>query len=294
MSRCKAFSGRHEDMESFIEAIEKRVSVRTYTEQAVEEEQRQQILSLLSANNTGLFGNVIRFELINFSEMERGEVRKLGTYGFIKGAKMYIVCATKGGPGAMEDVGFCFEKIILGAINLGLGTCWLGGTFRRAGFARRLGISDDEVVPVISPLGYAHRKRRLSESVLRHFVKSDRRKPWEELFFDVNIKTPLTRDNSGKYIAPLECVRLGPSASNKQPWRIIRQRDPAIFRFYLRRNKGYGMAYEGVDLQRIDMGIALCHFELAARETGITGNWEVEEPDIHPGKLQYILSWRGT
>lgn len=277
-----------------IEEIEKRVSVRIYTDQIIEGEKRQEVISLLSANNTGLFGNRIRFELVNFSEMEKDEVKKLGTYGYIKAAKMYIICVTKSGPGAMEDVGYLFEKIILGATGLGLGTCWLGGTFKRANFARRIGISGDEVVPVISPIGYAHQKRRFRESLVRRLVKADKRKPWEELFFDVNMDTPLTKNVSGKYTIPLECVRLGPSASNKQPWRIIRQKDRAVFRFYLRRNKGYGMVSEGVDLQRVDMGIAMCHFELAAKETGITGNWEEEKPGPALGELQYILSWRET
>ena len=32
------------------------------------------------------------------------------------------------------------------------------------------------------------------------------------------------------------------------------------------------------DLQRVDMGIAMCHFELAARERGLAGRWVVEQP----------------
>lgn len=282
------------DMEWVIEAIKRRVSVRTYADQAIEEEKKQRIISLLHTNHKGPFGNRVRFDLIDFSEIERSEIKKLGTYGFITGAKMYIVSAAKRDHGAMEDVGYCFEKVILAATSLGLGTCWLGGTFKRASFAKRISVSDDEIVPVISPIGYARKKRTVKEMTIRRFAKSDRRKPWEELFFDVNTNIPLSKDASGKYITPLECVRLGPSASNNQPWRIIRQKDHGTFHFCLKRTRGYDMIFRGVDLQRIDMGIAMCHFELAAKETGITGIWEVEEPRPDVRDIQYTVSWRET
>jgi len=282
------------DTESVVEAIKRRVSVRTYADQAIEGEKKQRIVSLLCSNHKGPFGNRVRFNLVDFSEIERSEIKKLGTYGFITGAKMYIVSASKGGPGAMEDVGYCFEKVILAATSLGLGTCWLGGTFKRASFAKRISVSDDEIVPAISPIGYAHKKRTVKEMAIRRFAKSDRRKPWGELFFDGNTNMPLSKDASDKHIAPLECVRLGPSASNNQPWRIIRQKDHGTFHFCLKRTRGYDRIFKGVDLQRIDMGIAMCHFELAAKENGITGIWEVEKPGPDVRGMQYTVSWRET
>jgi hypothetical protein len=41
------------------------------------------------------------------------------------------------------------------------------------------------------------------------------------------------------------------------------------------------------------MGIAMCHFELAANETGIKGRWKVENPDISsvPEDIEYVVSW---
>ena len=46
-----------------------------------------------------------------------------------------------------------------------------------------------------------------------------------------------------------------------------------------------------VRLQEVDMGIALCHFEAAARESGIPGNWTEAKPAFEPGKMEYVLSW---
>ena len=274
-----------------IDAINKRVSVRTYSDQPIEDERKQKILDLLSSENKGVHGNRVRFELIDLSEAERDEVKSLGTYGFIKGAKMYIAGAVNGGPGAMEDVGYCFEKVILGVTNLGLGTCWLGGTFKRASFARKMSVSQSEVVPAISPIGYAADNRTIRERALRRLARSDQRKPWGEMFFDGDVNVPLTKESAGGYAVALECLRLGPSASNNQPWRVVYHREQGAFHFYLRRTPGYDRLNRAIDLQRLDMGIAMCHFELAAIETGLAGSWQTGQPDLHAGDLEYTVKW---
>ena len=86
-------------------------------------------------------------------------------------------------------------------------------------------------------------------------------------------------------------MRLAPSASNKQPWRIVRLGD--VFHFFLARDRAYGSLMPFADLQRIDMGIAMCHFQLAARELGLPGKWHSEEPlvDETPTNYEYIISF---
>ena len=77
---------------------------------------------------------------------------------------------------------------------------------------------------------------------------------------------------------------MAPSATNKQPWRIVRRGDD--WHFYLVRTKGYGKGSPWfkllriADLQRVDLGIAMCHFELVARESGRDGRWVVEDPGL--------------
>jgi len=39
------------------------------------------------------------------------------------------------------------------------------------------------------------------------------------------------------------------------------------------------------------MGIALCHFELAARELSIAGNWQQVKPSLDAGTWEYVVSW---
>ena len=174
-------------------------------------------------NTRGPFGNALRFELVDLTEAERAELKSLGTYGVIKGASLFIAGAVTRGARAMEDFGFGMERNILFATTLGLGTCWLGGTLNRAGFARKIGLAPEELMPAISPVGYSAEKRSLTDRAFRFMAKSDKRKPWEDLFFDDRPGNPLVKENAGACGQALESVRIGPSASNRQPWRIIRE-----------------------------------------------------------------------
>jgi hypothetical protein len=112
------------------------------------------------------------------------------------------------------------------------------------------------------------------------------------LFFDGNMGTPLSKELAGDYAVPLESVRLGPSASNNQPWRVVYPRQQRAFHFYLKRTPGYNKFNGNMDLQLVDMGISMCHFELSAREKGLAGMWAVAKPDLDMGDAEYIATWK--
>ena len=65
------------------------------------------------------------------------------------------------------------------------------------------------------------------------------------------------------------------------------------FHFFLDRDKAYSAMMPLADLQRIDMGIAMCHFQLAAAEAGLEGRWSVVQPQVPdtPGNYEYIVSF---
>ncbi len=48
------------------------------------------------------------------------------------------------------------------------------------------------------------------------------------------------------------------------------------------------------DLQRIDMGIAMAHFDLTARELGLIGQWVIDEPHLEKTdeQIEYTISWK--
>lgn len=223
--------------------------------------------------------------------------RRLGTYGMIRGARTFLAGAVRASDRALEDFGYLLELLILKATDLGLGTCWLGGTFDRSAFARAIGLRKDELLPAVTPVGLSAERRDLLEQVIRFGAGSARRRPWAVLFFDGRWSEPLGAAEAGPYAGPLEALRLAPSASNRQPWRILRQERDGPFHLFLRRTPGYGLA-AGSDLQRLDMGIAMAHFDLAAAEDGLRGAWtRLEEPTAPAGTPglagpQYIATWR--
>lgn len=277
---------------TIVETISRRRSCRTYDARAIEPEKISILREYLALNRGEPFGSALRFEVMDFKEMEPGELKKLTTYGVIRGARHFMAGAVeKKHPMAMEDFGYCLEKAVLKATSLGLGTCILGGTFRRSGFADRMNMQDDELLPAVTPLGYPRDRRSLVDRMFRAIASSDKRKSRGELFFHGDAGTALDNVSAGQFFMPLECVRLAPSASNKQPWRVIKNKDDETFHFYLKRTPGYEKIVKDIRLQNIDMGIAMCHFDLSAAELGYPGDWTVDEPGIDAAGMEYVASW---
>jgi len=248
-----------------IEAIEIRRSVRTYVKEALTDVQKQAIQELLkkSEQRTGIFGNQARYFFVNSLESMDDVAKKIGTYGFVKNAPAFFGGVIKNEFKAIVDFGYLFEKIILDLTAMELGTVWLGGTFDRKAFSAE--VHEGEVIPAISPVGHAVESMSMKERSIRMFIKANQRKPFKELFFDTDINRPITNDTKANYPLSkyLELVQIGPSASNKQPWRIILDGNKA--HFYLKKTENYAQSIP-FDIQALDMGIALCHFEEGLKE----------------------------
>lgn len=255
--------------------IRERRSIRTFDGRKLEPEKLEKLNSFINEMNKD--AAQMRFTLF---PLEAGG--KIGTYGMIAGAHTFLAGIVDKNKERIEELGSAFEKIILFATSLGLGTCWLAGIDRRT-FTGKVDLAENEVVAVASPVGYAA-KPRLKESLARRVVGADKRKPWEELFFLNGPETALPQERAGEFAQALEMVRLAPSASNKQPWRVVF--DGSRFHFCLVRNPGYG-AEQPFDIQKSDIGIAMCHFELAAGK----GKWVFDQDFRLRDPFIYVKTW---
>jgi nitroreductase len=283
-----------------IDIIKTRVSCRTFENLPITQDLMDKMTEFIGSNINPPFGSKAEFQIIYTPDIK--DKLKIGTYGFINGAQYFIIGKIKKGQRDLEDYGYLMEKIILYATSLSLGACWLGGTFTKDSIIKIINLTDDETCPAISPLGYKAEKRGLLEQSLRKMAGSDNRIPFTELFFEESLDTPLVHDNSNPYIIPLEMVRLAPSASNKQPWRIIKEIGKNIFHFYIIRPNNYEKT-KGVsiltkllkvaDLQRVDIGIAMSHFEISCNELGLNGHWEESSTNKIINGAQYIVTWQG-
>lgn len=272
---------------SIEEAVTKRYSVRNYTDKEIEAEKINAIETFIASLDNP-FGKKVNFHFLYKNDIS--EEQRIGTYGVIKGAMNFIGTTIKLEPRALEALGYEFETLVLYLAHLGLGTCWLGGTFDRKGFAHAMKLNEGELLPIITPYGYAAEKKHIKEIAMRKMIKADKRKDWIELFYKTDFSTPLTKDEAGELAFPLEMLRLGPSASNKQPWRVVVEDD--VLHFYEQREPGYSDVFP-YDIQRVDLGIAAAHFDFSVREKGIKGQFKIESPsEIRlPKNIEYAFSW---
>jgi nitroreductase len=266
------------------EAMFNRISTRTYQKTPLSHELLNKIEHIRNEVELkqGPFGNQIKTFFYNSPYVDKDVDIKIGTYGFIKNAPHFIGGITQNSFEHIVDFGFIFEKLILKLTELDLGTVWLGGTFNRKAMNHL--VSSEEIIPALTAVGYKSEKTTLRDKTTRHLAKSDHRKAIEELFFEQNLNHPI--DMNHRLIEHLECVRCAPSASNKQPWRLIIQND--TIDFYLQRNKNYAQMLP-FDIQALDIGIAICHFTLSLEAKRVNYAYFNKEVEDEPN-FKYVLS----
>lgn len=235
------------------------------------------------------FSQKVRLEFID--DILKKADGKIGTYGIIKGAQQFIIATIEDKENSLEQLGYVLEKLILYATSLGLGTCWMGGTFKKSDFAKLVDIKESEFLPIITPIGYPKEERSMVDNFIRYAAGSNQRKPWRELFYNESFNISMEIEDAKEHKEAFEAVRLAPSASNKQPWRILKKGND--YNFYLKSNIGYGEGL-GFNIQKIDMGIAMCHFEMVLLEKGIKGEWKHKDPketNLEQLNLTYTITW---
>jgi len=291
MKRGEIMSSKQFFNKSITEIISNRTSVRNYKAEEISKELKNKLVNYMS-NIEGPFNEKVYYKMVDKSNISNEGGGKIGTYGVIKGASSYIIGKVEKGKMDLEQFGYTLEKIILYAASLDLGTCWLGGTFKRSSFENIIDLKGTEILPAVTPIGYIETKKRLLDSVMRLGAGSNNRKEWNELFFNEKFDNPLENNETESYSTALKMVRFAPSASNKQPWRIVK--DGNRYHFFIKTNPGYSSAL-GFNIQRIDIGIAMCHFEMTLTELGENGSWAIDsEVNIkQPENVNYVVTWIG-
>ena len=129
--------------------------------------------------------------------------------------------------------GILGEAFVLEATSLGLGSCWVSGTYRRK--LLQIPLKPEEAVLCIIAVGQPEPGAM--------DTKNRRRKPVERLI----------RGSYDRWSASLrdvaQAVRLAPSAMNMQPWQMALEEGCFIL--------------DGSDRSSLELGVALCHAELA-------------------------------
>lgn len=267
------------------ETIKRRVSTRSYEEKSLTKKDKRKLMDF-NADLTNPFNVDVKVQYI--SKDKGAEDVQLGTYGTIRGAKDFLAITVKDQPYAMEAVGYQFENLVLYATDMGLGTVWLAGTFNRKDFKNVIEISDEDLFPCICPVGYPGQKRSFIEKITRASLGSKKRKEWDKLFFLDNFSKSLTKEDAGRYADALDMLRLAPSATNAQPWAVVKEGDK--FHFFC--NYKNSINNDVKKIKHLDLGIALSHFHQTAMSDGLNGKLEVEDMDFDvPENMHYIITY---
>ena len=274
------------------ELIKKRFSCRSFDGRGLESKTLEALEKFPAALELP-FQSRLRFGVIDGEKVKAENMFSTGSYGMIKGARFYLgALVRKEAPRPWEDIGFALEAMVLYATDLDLGSCWIGGIFDRRNFGRALGMEADELLPAVVAVGHADGPTTPCATAWcagAPRVTCARPRPG---FFLPEI---------GKHPCHMKNCRNGRRCWSACAWPLRRPTSSpgasfsraGSFHFYLNRDRAYSAMMPKADLQRIDMGIAICHFQLTAAEAGLKGEWQVEAPVLQktPPHFEYIVSF---
>lgn len=214
-------------MKTLQEAILSRKSIRKYTDEKLSAETVKVLQTKIDeVNNTGrLHVQLVLNEKKAFSGFL--------SYGMFENANNYLVMAAE--KGADERIGYYGEQLVLLANQLGLGSCWVGLSYKKVPefFQLRKG----EKVYVLISLGHP------AEAGKVHKLK---------IVSDVSNADEQTPDWFRKGV---EAALLAPTAVNQQKFRLTYEAPNIVHAEKVLSFVGY---------TAIDLGIVKCHFELGA------------------------------
>jgi nitroreductase len=258
------------------EAIRRRISVRHYESRPVPEDVLQSVVKA-GENSVALDDGIrIRFHLVKEGRLVAERMMPLtGTRLLFGSAPHFIIATSEEKPLFMLNMGFRMEQMILFATQHSLGTCWVGGMFAEEQIGAFLGLEKGERVIVLTPLGYPDTSfygRATHDLFELGVMNFGRRKPLQQIAFGPHWGSPLETEDK-ELLEALECARLAPSWANTQPWRFLVTGKEIIA---VADAKGrYSSVRDGKHYYRLDVGIAMAHFFLAAKEMGWSGSWQV-------------------
>lgn len=239
-----------------INLLEKRHSVRSYSLEPIPEQIINTLRSEITMINSHEAG--LNFQLsFNDSKPFQGFRR---SYGMFKNVTNYMAAIID--PSyefAEERAGFFAEKFVLKMVEIGLGTCFVGGTFSREDLDPRVEVY--EKVPFVVTFGYSDIKNTPMLGKLTSKIAHRKDRRLESFFKGTELEKQMLEDSGIDMELALKAVKLAPSALNKQPVRLTCFGNADSCRL--------GAEVEDYSNNAVDLGIAKCNVQNV-----IEGEWE--------------------
>jgi len=252
-----------------LSAIHHRFSVRSYRGEPVEPALRRRLLDAAAQCPT-LTDLSPRIELISGGESVKQVLTfMIGSYGLVQHAPHLLAgILPEDSQPARIDLGYVMEHVVLEATRLGLGTCWITGTFDAERAGDVLDLAPGETVAAVCALGHPTEEGfgRLHTKLIRRLAGGHKRKPLTELVHDHHWGEPwATEAADPALVTVLNHARLPPPAQNGQPRRFVVTPD--------------GILLTVVKPRFIDAGIVMSHITIAAAAADYPGTWTLSLRD---------------
>ena len=217
------------------EAIQARHSVRAYKDQPVTDENARLLQEQIDAVNRE---GQLHIQLIQ--NEPRAFQGTLAKYGKFRGVTDYLVMAGVKADDLDERIGYYGEQLVLFAQTIGLNTCWVGLSYSK--IPGTYALNDGEVILAYIAIGYGK-----TQGVSHKIKRIDQ----------VSNVTDLT---PGWFRRGVEAALLAPTAVNQQKFSFeyLPAADGLPARVVAKRH------FSLIGYTHIDLGIAKCHFEIAA------------------------------
>lgn len=239
----------------WFDAISYRTSKRAYIEKSVSHEDKNDIKKLIEWVNTQS-GLDIQW-IDNCESLFKGF---FVSYGLISGVHTCIaIVGNKNIINYKTQAGYYGEMLVLEATSRGLGTCWIGGTYKKEECKKYIRMNEDDELLCVIAIGETVETSSWKEKVIAKINRH--RKRVDELVKQVDVQVMPNWFMQGMY-----AVEKAPSALNKLP---------VVYSY----EKGVVIAEKTTSklgLEDIDLGISMLHFELGANYEEKYGEWKYE------------------
>ncbi|MBP5397229.1 MAG: nitroreductase [Bacteroidales bacterium] len=212
------------------DAIKTRHSVRKYADKPIEKAKADALRAEIEKINaeSGLHIQLVLEEPKCFSS-------GIWKYGQFSGVKNYFVMAGPKGKEAEEKIGYYGERLVLLAQTLGLGSCWVGLTYKK--IPGTFTLREGDIVHCMIALGYG------ATPGVQHPLK-----PAEQFYVSEGIPPKWFQDG-------MEAALLAPTAVNQQKFKFILREGNKVEARTTFSMAGY---------THVDLGIVKYHFEVGA------------------------------
>lgn len=249
--------------------LKSRHSVRSFTADPLPADIVRKIKSEITMTNTHQQG--MRFQLITGDDKPfKGFAR---SYGMFENPLNYVAAVVDmATPNILERAGYFAEQLVIKAVSLGLGTCFVGGTFDEKMVDAQIRAGEKILFLVV--LGYAAEKPRLMTRIMTKLVAG--KDMSADDFF-------LPKDDLDQAVAVfpdlnvgLEAIACAPSAMNRRPVRVF-MRNSIVSQFpgsseWHGRPEICAEVDESNPKNLIDLGIAKYNFNFATDTVCVWGN----------------------